>query len=400
MRIRSFYFRMVVFCLMATGTSLYFFSPIATVFAQNQLLNSLILSLGIFGIALSFTHIRTFAPELAWLEGLTHTDDKSASPLRPTLLKPLRDLLAAEDVNITRAALGAVSDAVESALVSQREIARYLAGSAIFLGLLGTFWGLSMTLQSVSHVIATMPTDAGVAHDFLSSLKSGLQSPLSGMGIAFSSSLFGLIVSLILGFLELNVNQARTNFLEHVSRWMHTNCTPIEESLLQKPVESPQLLRALLTMTAENLETMRQTMSEQQSIHQALAQSVERLNEGLARVVDQRYAEHDVLLKVAESTLALQDSTTEFREAIRTHNFGVDNATAAHIRSLEQSARNLVETTARGNATLTHELRNEIRLLSRTLASIAGEEMAELSPQSSPNPHQKNQASQQHKQSA
>lgn len=400
MRIRSFYLRMVVFCLLATVLTIYFITPISTVFIQNQLLNSLILSLGVFGIALSFNHIRAFTPEIAWLQSLSQEDATPSKKSSPQILKPLLDLLGNDDANITRASLASVTEGVESALVSQREIARYLAGSAIFLGLLGTFWGLSMTLQSVSQVIIAMPTDAGVSTDFLSTLKSGLQSPISGMGIAFSSSLFGLIVSLALGFLELNVNQARTDFLEQVSRWMHINCIPIEESLLQKPTESPQLLKALLTMTAENLESMRQTMTEQQTIHQTLAKSVERLNDGLARVVDQRYAEHDVLLKVAESTLALQDSTAEFREAIRTHNFGVDNATAAHIRSLEKSARNLVETTAQGNATLTHELRNEIRLLSRTLASIAGEEMAESRTHTSDKNLQKNKTTQSQKKSA
>lgn len=355
--------------------SIYLFQPMFEIFTQNLILNTLIVGLGVYGGVLTFSQLGRIQPETNWLNSLTEKEtDTSHTHAQPVLLQPLRNLLGDEDANITRASVETTLNNVESKLVSQRELMRYLMGSAIFLGLLGTFWGLSQTLQSVSQVITALPTDAAVANDFLVTLKAGLQGPLGGMGVAFSTSLFGLLASLTLGFFELQLQTARTQFMEYVRQWTHTNCVPIEESLLQKTTESPQLLRALLTMTSDNIEAISRNLTEQQAQQHALTATVDKLSESLSRVVDQRYAEHDVLLKVAENTMALQDSTAEFREAIRTHNFGVDNATAAHIRSLEQSARHLVETTAHSNATLTQELRAEIRLLSRTLASIAGHE--------------------------
>ncbi|USO01557.1 MAG: MotA/TolQ/ExbB proton channel family protein [Alphaproteobacteria bacterium] len=378
MFLNSLYLRMISFIFLVCAILGYNWEVLQTIFLQNPILNGTIALVASIGIFLSFRYVRQFTPELKWLKSLTdETPTLKLLGKKPRLLSGLKDLLADEDSPITRTALTAVHEAVEAILVEQREIARYIMGVTIFLGLLGTFWGLSITLQSVSNVVVAMPTDANLGGDFLATLKAGLESPLSGMGIAFSSSLIGLFSSLVLGFLELHTHQARTRFLEHIGAWMNTNCIPSDEKLRTTSAESPQLLHALLTLTSENFESIVKAFTTQHNQQQILTHAVERLNDSLARVVDQRYAEHDVLLKVAENILSLQDSTTEFKEAIRTHNFGVDNATAAHIRSLEQSARQLVETTAQGNEALTRDIRSEIRILSRTLATIANHELAE-----------------------
>ncbi len=113
-----------------------------------------------------------------------------------------------------------ILDSIGNRLDDLRDITRYLIGLLVFLGLLGTFWGLLQTIGSIGHTIQSLDPGTGNANDILDSLKSGLKAPLDGMGTAFSSSLFGLAGSLILGFLDLQAGRAQTRFYTELENWL------------------------------------------------------------------------------------------------------------------------------------------------------------------------------------
>ena len=115
---------------------------------------------------------------------------------------------------------------IDLSLINLREISRYLVGLLIFLGLLGTFWGLLKTIGSVGNVIAGLGIDDTNVAGFFNSLKDGLNAPLQGMSIAFSSSLLGLSGSLILGFADLNLGQAQNKFTQFTEKILQKNSTP------------------------------------------------------------------------------------------------------------------------------------------------------------------------------
>ena len=154
---------------------------------------------------------------MRYVNALAHREP--AKP--PVLLAPMVALLgdAAGRAPISTTTLRAVLDSLETRLDDGRDILRYLTGLLVFLGLLGTFWGLIETVGSISKVISSMRTgaEAGALFD---DLKAGLASPLGGMGISFSSSLFGLAGSLILGFLDLQAGAAQNRFANELEEWL------------------------------------------------------------------------------------------------------------------------------------------------------------------------------------
>ena len=119
-----------------------------------------------------------------------------------------------------------IIESIDMNLISMRETSRYLVGLLVFLGLLGTFWGLLKTIGSVGDVINSLGIDDTNVAGFFNSLKDGLNAPLQGMSIAFSSSLLGLAGSLILGFVDLNLGQAQNKFTQYLEKTLHSNSSP------------------------------------------------------------------------------------------------------------------------------------------------------------------------------
>lgn len=203
---------MLVFIILAGFIALILNRQIARAFMANPPLNGLIFGVMFVGMILGLRQVFRLFPEIRWANSLGHPQ---AEPIRPpVLLAPMATILSArngEARGISALTMRAMLDSVGMRLDESREIARYLTGLLIFLGLLGTFWGLLETVGSISGVIKNMQTsgDTSVMFD---ELKSGLAAPISGMSVSFTSSLFGLAGSLILGFLDLQAGQAQNRF--------------------------------------------------------------------------------------------------------------------------------------------------------------------------------------------
>jgi hypothetical protein len=156
-----------------------------------------------------------------WLEEFRTTGAPDAPP--PRLLAPLANMLSqrrSERLSLSAMSMRSVLDTIGARLDEGRELSRYATGLLIFLGLLGTFWGLLLTIGSVSDVISGMSVGTGDINALFNQLKTGLAEPLRGMAIAFSSSMLGLAGALVLGFLDLTAGQAQNRFYSELEDWL------------------------------------------------------------------------------------------------------------------------------------------------------------------------------------
>ena len=212
---RIFLVRMLVFLVLCALVMVVLYEQIVTAFFANPGLNALIGAVLAIGIILSFRQVIRLYPEVAWFNNFRIADPGLAvERQRPTLLAPMAAILGGERtgrMTISQQTMRHLLDSIATRLDEARDISRYMTGLLVFLGLLGTFWGLIETVGSVGKIIEGLKVggDAGALFD---TLKEGLAAPLAGMGISFSSSLFGLAGSLILGFLDLQSSQAQNRF--------------------------------------------------------------------------------------------------------------------------------------------------------------------------------------------
>src|SRR6478672_7234867 len=200
---RIFLVRMLVFLILCGLIVVVIHPQIWTAFKANPPLNALIIGVLLIGIALAFRQVIRLFPEVNWVNGFRLGDPGLAVERPPVLLAPMAALLGDRMGRMAMSSqmMRGILDSIATRLDEARDISRYMTGLLVFLGLLGTFWGLIETVGSVGRVIQSLNI-GGDAGAMLDSLKEGLAAPLSGMGISFSSSLFGLAGSLVLGFLD------------------------------------------------------------------------------------------------------------------------------------------------------------------------------------------------------
>ncbi|QPF92764.1 flagellar motor protein MotA [Bradyrhizobium commune] len=219
-----FLVRMLVFLVLCTLVGVVLYKQIIQAFFANPGLNALIGAVLFIGIVLAFRQVIRLYPEVSWVNNFRIADPGLAPARHPKLLAPMAMILGGERtgrMSITQTTMRHLLDSIATRLDEARDISRYMTGLLVFLGLLGTFWGLIETVGSVGKVIDGLKVggDAGALFD---TLKEGLAAPLGGMGISFSSSLFGLAGSLILGFLDLQSSQAQNRFYTDLEDWLAT----------------------------------------------------------------------------------------------------------------------------------------------------------------------------------
>jgi len=219
---RIFLVRMLVFLVLCTLVIVVLYKQIMLAFFANPGLNALIGMVLLVGTILSFRQVIRLYPEVAWVNNFRIADPGLALDQRPALLAPMAAILGGERtgrMTISQQTMRHLLDSIATRLDEARDISRYMTGLLVFLGLLGTFWGLIETVGSVGKIIDGLKV-GGDASALFDTLKEGLAAPLGGMGISFSSSLFGLAGSLILGFLDLQSSQAQNRFYTDLEDWL------------------------------------------------------------------------------------------------------------------------------------------------------------------------------------
>jgi MotA/TolQ/ExbB proton channel family len=369
--------RMLVF-LVLVGAAASLLSPVLiTAFNNNPVLNSLILLILLLGILWNLQQVMRLRPEVTWVETYQVSRSRLAALPSPRLLAPMASMLAMRDSQnrsdgrdaraptLSTSAMRSMLDGISSRLDESRELSRYMTGLLIFLGLLGTFWGLLKTVTSVSEVIGGMTLGNGDMNLMFDQLKTGLEKPLAGMGTAFSASMYGLSGALVLGFLDLTAGQAQNRFFNDLEEWL-AGLTRLSSGALSEGDGSvPVYVQALLEQTAENMEGLQRVLSRDEDNRSQINQALQTLNERLANLADTMRANQNLMVRIADNQTALGPLLQRLGETNR------DDSSREHLRSIELYVQRLVNESEQGRARSTAELRNDLRLLTRTVAALA-----------------------------
>jgi hypothetical protein len=372
--------RMVIFLLVVAGLVVALGRPLADAFMGNPAVNGLILGILLAGVAYIFRQVLLLEPASDWIDSFRErlaARELTAPPgAPPRLLAPMARMLGQRQsgrVSLSATSLRTLLDGIASRLDETRETSRYLIGVVIFLGLLGTFWGLLETVRSVGSVIGALNIAGGDLAGAFANLKNGLETPLHGMSTAFSASLFGLASSLVLGFLDLQAGQAQNRFYNDLEEWLSTYTRLSGGSFGDGGDGSmPAYLHALLEQTADGLENLQRLVARGEESRLSTNAAVTGLTERLGIVGEHMKAGQLLMLRLAENQLELKPSLARLA-TIAENSLGQDDVLRTHLRNIEAYIARLAEDVAEGRAQSIHELRGEIRLLARTIAALAEE---------------------------
>jgi hypothetical protein len=284
-------------------------------FLANPGLNGLIIGVLVVGVVYSFRQVLRLFPEINWVNNFRISDPGLTVEKSPVLLAPMATMLRDRtgQLSLATGAMRSLLDSVASRLEEQRETTRYLIGLLIFLGLLGTFWGLLETVSTVGATINSLDTNAGESVMLFDQLKEGLAGPLRGMGIAFSSSMFGLAGSLIIGFLDLQAGHAQGRFYNELEDWL-SGITELQ--LAEAPGAAgtaPQVRFALLDMQ-RSLADLNEKV-EMKLLNDNTGDAVKDLAAGVDKLIRQMRAEQKVVREWAdEQAQQQQELATVLRQ--------------------------------------------------------------------------------------
>jgi len=374
----GFLFWMVVFLgfvALAVAALVYASSTLVDAYQSNAALNSIILAVLAWGVFHTFRNVWTLGPEVRWIENFRRDQAAVSSGAVPRLLSPMATMLgerAGGRFTLSTTAMRTLLDGIWSRLEERRELSRYIIGLLVFLGLLGTFWGLLDTVRSIGGVISSLSVSGSDLTGVFERLKAGLQSPLSGMGTAFSSSLFGLAGSLVVGFLELRAGQAQNRFYNELEDWL-SGLTRLSSGALGGEGETsvPAYIQALLEKTADSLERLERAVGKAEASRGATDRHLEQLTEKLGTLGDQMRAEQHLLVALAEGQKEIKPVLVALADGA-----GGDPALRQAAQNMEQTLLRLAKDTTSSRAQVVEELRGEIRLLARTIAATAGQSAA------------------------
>lgn len=292
---RAYLSFMIIFLVIVAFIGFILYRQISIAFMSNPGLNGLIVMVGLFGILLLFGRVIRLFPEISWVNNF-RIGDPGLDTRAPVLLAPMATLLSNKvgEMTLTPTTARSILDSIGTRLEESREISRYLTGLLVFLGLLGTFWGLLQTVSAVGATIQSLDVGSGDANVIFEDLKAGLEAPLSGMGTAFSSSLFGLTGSLILGFLDLQAGQAQNRFYTELEDWLSTvtDIEPEDATLIGPTADSTERIQASIAALQKSIEE-----GGSQKANQAMAN----LAEGIQGLVKHVRSEQQMMRDWAES---------------------------------------------------------------------------------------------------
>lgn len=303
--------------VIAIGTAL-LAGSLQHAYSSNVVFNSIIVGVLIIGIVINFRQVLQLNPEIDWIEAY-QTNTLGLSSSRPKLLSSMARMLEGkEDMAMSTTSMRTILDSIRNRLEDSRDLSRYLIGVLVFLGLLGTFWGLMATVSAVGTLIGEMSVEANDGAAIFENLKTSLAGPLSGMGVAFSSSLFGLSGSLVVGFLDLQAGHAQNRFVNELEEWLSSS-TRISSGIIGDEggaLGAPAYVEALLEKTADALEKMQRAGASEDQQREFLGKQLKEQNELLDKL-NQTQNEIARLLKATSEQSQDSPVNEELRSELR-----------------------------------------------------------------------------------
>jgi len=377
-RPNQYLIRMLVFLALVIAVVLVLSPRLIIAFDNNPGLNSFILAILGVGIWWNLRQVSLLKSEVDWIENLRDERVRMGNIAPPKLLAPMAGMLTSHiarkadgesRLSLSPAASRTMLDSLASRLDESRELSRYMTGLLIFLGLLGTFWGLLKTVSAVSDVIGSMSVGGGDINAMFDQLKLGLAKPLAGMGTAFSASMFGLASALVLGFLDLTAGQEQNRFFNELEEWL-AGVTRLGGGGLEVTSDTPipAYVQALLEQTAENMEALQRTLSRGEEGRITANHAVAQLGDRVATLADTMRTNQQLMLRIAESHSQLGPALQRFVD----FRPDADEQSRASLRSIEHLLQRLIQESEQGRQQSAAEMRNDLRILTRTIAARSG----------------------------
>jgi hypothetical protein len=312
--------RMTIFLIIAAFIALILYRQIYSAFLANPGLNSVIIAVLFIGIVLAFRQIFRLFPEIRWVNTFRIAEPGVEVERPPVLLAPMATLLGDRigRMAISTQTMRSILDSIQMRLDEDRDMGRYLTSLLIFLGLLGTFWGLLQTVSSVAGAIQSLDVSSSNTGVIFEDLKEGLAGPLQGMGVAFSSSLFGLAGSLILGFLDLQAGQGQSMFYNDLEDWLST-VTDLDPELLESRgagATTAEDLRVAIERLSRTIQDGRGGAVEGTGSTQRATTAMANLAEGIQGLVQHMRSEQQVVRSWVETQSEQQREVHALLETI------------------------------------------------------------------------------------
>ena len=377
--------RMLVFIVLVLVMAIFLKHQLATAFMANIFLNGSIVAMLVAGVFYALRRVVDLTPEIEWIKNFKENDSDITSAnlgaQAPRLMAAAAPMLmgqGGERMRLSALSTRSVLDGIASRLEESREISRYFTGLLIFLGLLGTFWGLLGTIGAIGQTINSLTVDGSDIALMFDELKKGLQAPLSGMGTAFSSSLFGLAGSLVLGFMDLQASQAQTRFYNDVEDWLSsvTNLSRGEDvgggggAAMASP---SAYTTALMEQTADGIERLSRTLKRSDEDSRSLNDAMQGVAEAISSLSDkmasQDNAGHQAGHQVDESSKAIVAAIEKLAVQDKVPAPAIDDASRKHLSNIDVGLKRLIEEQSRSSDAMVEELRSELKLISRTIAA-------------------------------
>lgn len=360
---------MLIVLGLVTAVGVLLFPHVKPVFLASIYLNVFIVFVFLVGILACFWQVATLISSVSWIEGFALDIPGADFARPPRLLAPLAAMLSERRArrSLTSTSTRSILESVGTRIEEQRDLTRYLINLLIFLGLLGTFYGLSTVVPAVVNTIRTLaPQEGQTAVQVFDKLMSGLEGQLGGMGTAFASSLIGLSGSLVIGLLELFASHAQNRFYRELEEWL--------SSITKLGITGVDPEEAL---TAANVLTViGETGAQIDALRTAVEQGVARSAATEARVVElmQLLAapKPDAVDRALfERMIAAQDRVADIIASRDEEAGGLDAETRARLRSIDTQVLRILEDLSAGRQDMVTEIRQDIAQLTEALRAVA-----------------------------
>jgi len=348
--------------------------PLGEAFLANPVFNGMILGVLFIGLVINCRQILVLRPEVEWVEQFRRSEPSDMPPLPGSrLLGSMAKMLTGrrgDHLSLSAMSLRTVLDGIRSRLDESRDVSRYMIGLLVFLGLLGTFWGLLDTLRAVGGVIGNLTVSGADAGQIFAELRDGLRAPLEGMGTAFSSSLFGLAGALVLGFVDLQASHAQNRFYNDLEEWL-SGQTRLSSGALGGDGDGsvPAYIQALLENTADSLDKLQRTMARGEEERRGVDARIIELTEEVSRLAEQSQSEQRGVMSLTRTQSELQGVLGRLADATETTG-AREGEHIEQLRAMAHGLQDLRQELATDRERLIAELRDEVRLLTRTVSHL------------------------------
>lgn len=386
----SIYFilEITVFLILILFGCLLLYPTLEHAFNANIVINGGIIAVLLIGIFLVYKTMYDLMAAQKWTAEFRQSEDRDGkapavkisekgADKTPRLIRPTATLLSQRTkeigfLQLNSTGMRAILEGLSIRIDETRETLRYVVALLVFLGLLGTFWGLMQTVQAVSGVIDGLSTTGGGAggNNITGSfeiLKEGLKTPLNGMGTAFSSSLFGLAGSLLLGYCTLRVSQAQNRFYQDYEEWLSSLTRLSGATVGEGDTAGMGLALSLLEQTADSIDRLQLIIGKSEGHQAQLYSHIGELNQRLGTLVDSQKIEHELMRKLAEGQLSTRQLLERMSEADHGNSSGGLNNTS--LKPIEQILHNLVSELREGREQSVKAIKDELRIVSRTISN-------------------------------